>query len=333
MKNQDKERTLLKNFINGVYTKEEAREVLKLIKKEQHFDVLDQNMNQTWKESYHSFDSLSASEHEEYLHEAQVLLDRIKDSKSKPQRNRFVRKSIAVAASIAILISVSIGGNYLFNKAQNASKIQYVEEITSYGEKKNILLPDGTEINMNACSKIKYPTNFEKNKRQIYLEGEAYFSVIKDENRPFVVSTDQFNVTVLGTEFDIKVYPEDELMAVSVTSGKVQVDMAESMTRLLANEQIVINTKTSEYQKITEKQLVGIWRAGSLRFNKTPIREVVKELERVYNYRFIFASGYNFDNQITGEHHNKSLESVLRSIEQTSNIKATISDGTVTLYK
>lgn len=332
---ENKERTLLKNFINGIYTKEEAKEVLDLIKKDQGQNILNQTMNEAWDESLY-VDTISTNEQEEYIQEAKTLLNNIKGTIPRTNKTKFsllTRKSIAIAASIVVIISAAIGGYKFFNKAYGEKDLLYTEEITSYGEKKSITLPDGTQIILNACTRIKYPTNFEEDKRQIYLEGEAYFDVREDKERPFIVSTDQLKVTVLGTVFDVKAYLEDEQISVSVASGKVQVEMIDAMSRLTANEQITINQNTNEHYKTIENQLVGVWRLGSLRFNRTPIKEVAKELERVYNCRFIFTPDQDFDNLITGEHHNKSLEAVLKSIEQTSNIKAKISEDTIVLYK
>ena len=83
------------------------------------------------------------------------------------------------------------------------------------------------------------------------------------------------------------------------------------MMRLTAKEQVLINTVSGEYSKKKEERGVAVWIKGSLRFNSTPIRDVAKELERVYNCQITFASGQEFDNLITGEHDNKSLSPYL----------------------
>lgn len=162
---------------------------------------------------------------------------------------------------------------------------------------------------------MRYPDRFVGDLREVELEGEGYFRVARNEKMPFIVRTKRLDVQVLGTRFDVKSYSTDEIVSVSVESGKVQVDLPEAMMRLTAKEQVLINTVSGEYSKKTEDRGVAVWMKGGLRFYSTPIRDVAKELERVYNCRITFASGQDFNNLITGEHDNKSLEAVLKSIE------------------
>lgn len=83
------------------------------------------------------------------------------------------------------------------------------------------------------------------------MEGEAFFNVMRDEGKPFIVRTRQADVKVLGTSFNVKAYQEDELIAVSVRTGKVEVDMPESVMRLLPNEQVIVNNANGEILKRT----------------------------------------------------------------------------------
>ena len=165
------------------------------------------------------------------------------------------------------------------------------------------------------------------------LDGEAYFRVAHNEDMPFIVTTQKFDVRVLGTHFDVKSYPKDEIVSVNVESGKVQVDLPEAMMRLTAQEQVLINTISGEYTKKKEEREVAVWIKGALRFSSTPIRDVARELERVYNCRITFAPGYEFTNLISGEHDNKSLESVLHSIEYVSGVKYKKEGKEIVLYK
>ena len=115
-------------------------------------------------------------------------------------------------------------------------------------------------------------------------------------------------------------------------SGKVQVDLPEAMMRLKGKEQVLINTISGEYSKRREERPVAIWKKGGLCFNSTPIRDVAKELERMYNCRITFADG-KFNNLISGEHDNKSLEAVLQSIEYTSDIRYKKEGNRILLHK
>ena len=132
-----------------------------------------------------------------------------------------------------------------------------MEASTSYGESRQIRLPDGTQLILNSCSRVRYPSSFVEDERQIELEGEAYFQVQRNEKQSFIVRTARFDVRVLGTCFDVIAYSSDEVVSVDVESGKVQVDLPEAMMRLQAKEQVSINTLSGEYSKQLEEQDVA----------------------------------------------------------------------------
>ena len=258
--------------------------------------------------------------------EAYQLLKHIEHKK-----NNWLHRIAVIVAGTAAIICLIIGG-FHYLKYQNEQQIVYLEASTSYGERKQILLPDGTQVILNSCSHIRYPDNFIGNERRIELEGEGYFQVYRNEEQPFIINTRRFDVRVLGTSFDVKAYSSDEVVSVEVENGKVQVDLPEAMMRIRAKEQVFINTVSGEYSKRRDERPVAIWKKGGLRFNSTPIRDVAKELERMYNCRITFGEG-QFDNLISGEHDNKSLEAVLQSIEYTSGIRYRKDGNRILLYK
>lgn len=313
MENTKKNKNLYRRYVDDLYTTEDARQLLDSLPNSDDHEILNELSSDIWEEAA-TQQPLTDLEREHYKREARQLLKRIEHKK----RTWFRRISI-VAISTAALVCLVLGGiHYL--KHLNERQIIYMEAATSYGERKQILLPDGTQLTLNSCSHVRYPNNFIGEERKIELEGEGYFQVHRNEKQPFIVSTRRFDVRVLGTCFDIKSYSSDEVVSVEVESGKVQVDLPEAMMRLKGKEQVLINTISGEYSKRREDRPVAIWKKGGLRFNSTPIRDVAKELERVYNCRITFADG-QFNNLISGEHDNKSLEAVLQSIEYTSGIR------------
>jgi len=181
---------------------------------------------------------------------------------------------------------------------------------------------------------IQYPSSFDLSGRIVELNGEAFFDVEKNEKVPFIVRTTYADIKVLGTSFNIKAYREDEQLMVTVQSGKVQVDMPESMTRLIANEQLLLNIGSGDFQKKKEDiQRVKSWMNGGLYFDKTPIRSVVSELQRMYDCEILFDPRFVYDEYIYGEHDNKSLEAVLKSIQYSTDIRYRKEGESYTLYK
>lgn len=331
MKNnsQDKKDTI-KYLIDGIYTKKEAKQALEVLRDKENDEIINEQMSKAWDKTQNLSES-NTFEYKSDLDRAEKLLK----SMNKPRRDRKLLKYCIIAASVAIIIGIGIiGSKYL--GTISSSTLHYTQISTSYGETKEITLPDGTITVLNACSHLSFPEKFSDKERKVKLEGEAYFQVVKKESQPFVINTEKFEVKVLGTVFNIKAYSGDEIQSINVESGKVQVDMPDAMSRLSASEQIEINTKTDNYAKEKiDYRNVAVWRIGNLRFSKTPIEDVAKQLERVYNCIIIFEDGQTFNNLISGEHDNEGLKEVLESIRQTSGIKWKVDEKTneIILYK
>ena len=319
------EMTVWQRYLDGLYTTQDVHRLQEELHDSASEGLLEELSAEVWEEA--ALHSCTETEHERYKEEARQLLRRMEGKKPVRYR-RWLLTTASIAALIALLWA---GGSYLMSLSR--SSVAYLEASTTYGEHKEIHLPDGTELILNACSQVRYPERFTGKERHIKLEGEGFFRVSPDKEHPFLIHTSSFDIRVLGTSFNVKSYSSDETVSVNVESGKVQVELPEAFMRLKANEQILINTVSGEYAKQYEKRHIAVWREGNLCFDATPIHDVAKELERRYNCRITFAEHQDFTNLISGEHENKSLEDVLRSIEYTSGIHYKISGRDVMLYK
>ncbi|BEG99193.1 iron dicitrate transporter FecR [Bacteroides sedimenti] len=327
MKEPKKNSNIFRRYLDNLYVSSEVPEVMKDLRSSDNNELLDKLADETWEEAL-AQDIGNKYEREEYRREAALLLKELKTVRTNP-----FRKICTIAASVAAVVAIAWGAVSYYNHLRDTN-IEYTEVIASSGEKKVVTLPDGSVINLNSCTHLKYPNRFTKGVRRVELSGEAYFSVARNPEQPFIVKTNHFDVKVLGTKFNVKAYKEDEIVAVSVESGKVQVDMPEAMMRLVASEQALINTISGDYRKTKEDdQRVATWIHGNLRFKSTPIHDVAKELERVYNCKIKFAEGQEFDNLISGEHDNQTLLSVLQSIEYATGIKWRKEKNSYILYK
>lgn len=318
----------LKRFVNGIYTREDANRIIELFRTQQLTKEVNEEMDQIWQSV--QAEETTSLQHEQYTVEARVLLDRIR----KEERKKFSFVSfLKYAAVFALIVSVGIWV-YQFTKVTDVSGIAYTEVRVKNGEHKRVILPDGTKVILNAGSFMKYPKRFTQDYRRIEMDGEAFFDVVHDEDKPFIVSTSDVSVKVLGTSFNVKAYDVDEQILVSVRSGKVQVDMTDAMMCLSPDEQLVFSRKNGEIQKRNESaRRATVWVDGGLYFNKTPIRSVVKELERMYNCEIELSGDKPYDDYIYGEHDNKSLESVLKSIQYSTDIKYRKEGNKIIFYK
>lgn len=212
------------------------------------------------------------------------------------------RSIIKVAAVIMLPIMASFF-TYLFLQNQQSTVGTEMHEVfAGYGESKQILLPDGSRVNLNAGSVLVYPEKFNKTLREIYLSGEGNFEVKKDPDRPFIVKTKRLKVQALGTVFNVRSYPDDEKIFVSLEEGKVKVDLVsgKELAYLLPNEMISFNSANGAFVKeeVDAKKL-SKWKTGSLIFQSASFDYIMKSLQRHYNMSFNYDAGKYANRQFT----------------------------------
>lgn len=313
--NEKSIRQISRRFLNDTYLSSEASDFIKTVENLEHINVINEITSQMWNE-FHFPQELTCNKQQKYKHEALLLVSKEKKRVRKVKQIFFTAIS---AVSVMILIIFLIYSKIINKSSEH--RIIFTEVSATHGEKKQLTLPDGSTVFLNSCSKLRYPSHFSTEKREVILNGEAYFDVIKDTTKPFIVSTNHFDVYVLGTVFNIKSYPNDKFINVNVERGKIKIDMTDAVIELNAKELITINTLSGDFIKQKDQNKTATWRKGWLRFDSTPIQDVARELERTYNCKITFQEGDVFNNFISGEHDNQSLDAVLKSIEYVSGIK------------
>lgn len=322
----------INRYLDNLYGADEIEQLQEIIRLELDSGYLDERMKEIWLECLSSTKNKEMDK-EQLKKEARRLIERIEQSPFTKRRKVYA-KWIGIAASLLLLITLSIGVYLMNGRKGTAGDISYLEIQVPYGKKKELLLADGSRIILNAGSLFRYPDHFAGEEREVYLDGEAFFSVESNPKQPFIVVTRNMTIEVLGTEFNVKTYGEDELASVSVKKGKVQVNTEEMSSRLSIGDHITLNNVTKDFRKKkVEANSITHWITGGLAFHETPIADVAKELTRIYNCKIYFEDGQIFTNLIKGEHDNKSIESVLKSIEYTSGIKFRKEQGNYILYK
>lgn len=325
---KDTEKNKIRRYLNGTYVMSEVDELHDTIRcASTDNEDINEVAAEVWDECAEERKLTAFGEKSSYR-EAHQLLQGLK-TRRKWNFRRLGYAAVGIAASFILIFL----GLYTMDEVKE-SQVQMMAVSTSYGERKQILLADGSKIILNACSRLEYPDRFEGDTREVNLHGQAFFEVARNEEQPFFVQTGKFHVQVLGTEFDVKSYQEDEMVSVDVKSGKVEVTLSDATLRLKKNEQILMNTVSGDFNKKRGNREVASWRKGNLSFNHTPIRDVARELERIYHCKINFCEGQEFANMITGEHDNQSLESILESLHYVSGVNyRTEGDGSILLFK
>ena len=156
---------------------------------------------------------------------------------------------------------------------------------------KTFFLPDGSRVSMNSRSMLLYPEQFTGKYRSVFLIGEANFKVKANKNKPFIVKTNDFQITALGTEFNVSAYTEDNNVFTTLITGSILVEFDDLGKKKLLkpNEQLVYNRK-SRQDTLTYPDMkdVTAWQKGELVFNRKTITEIITILERKYDCKFFY---------------------------------------------
>jgi len=206
---------------------------------------------------------------------------------------------------------------------------------TDYGETKQVNLSDGSVAILNAMSRLKIPKDYGKEKRELYLVGEAYFKVQKDKERPFVVYSNHVAIKALGTSFNVSSYTGDEI-AVSLHEGSVEVEKtkvdepAEPIVLLPGEEAVYAKGGQVHKSSFSEKERMG-WMEHVLFFKDAGITQVIRQLERYYGVTFDYTRIKNRNWKLNGEYKNLSLKEVLESLSFNYNIRYHITGNKITL--
>lgn len=213
------------------------------------------------------------------------------------------------------------------------SRMEYHTLEIPYGGEYTLELSDGSRVWINSGSVLKFPVRFAENERRVFLlEGEAYFEVVRDEQRPFYVNTSQMTVNVLGTRFNVSSYSNAAKSLVTLVHGSVKVSKNECQVVLKPDEQLVLyNTGTFDVKDINAERVCA-WRSGTLYFEKMPLEELVECLGRWYDCTFFFTSDSLKKLTFSGAFHKyNDIEYILSILEATTNIKMNINGKTVVI--
>lgn len=194
------------------------------------------------------------------------------------------RKLLRVAAVLVPLIIVAATYFY-FNSNSNQQRVDLLVVAAGNGEVKQVFLPDSTEVWINSGATIEYPSRFTGKERLVKLSGEAYFTVQKDPEHPFIVNTDYLSIKVLGTEFNILAYPNAKRVSTTLNSGKVEIHTSSDEYYILKpNEQLVYEPQSGaiKVHHVKANEISG-WINGQLYFSDTSLEEILTTLERRFN--------------------------------------------------
>lgn len=184
-------------------------------------------------------------------------------------------------------VSVSADNKGIVYSESTGTAVTMDTLVVPRGNKTRIQLADGTVVWMNADSRLIYPSAFTGAKREIQLEGEAYFDVAQDASHPFIVTADGMNVEVLGTEFNINTY--SDIVYTTLAEGKVKTSAAGKSLLMQPGDQVAFDRAAGEMsRRVPDMRGVTAWKDGQIYFEDVRLEEITKTLGRDYDYQIRF---------------------------------------------
>jgi len=204
-------------------------------------------------------------------------------------RVRTFRFKVAAAVIIPFII---LAGTFTFvaNRLGVFSGNEMAEVIVPFGEQLQVMLQDGTTVQLNSGSHLQYPKSFGLFSRKVKLTGEAFFSVAKENGRPFVVNLNEINVKVTGTKFNVKAYPDDRRITVALEEGSVNIADKSNHVYSLKVGQNADYDRDSGICTVSAAEDMTVntaWLTKSLNFYRTPLKDILRTLERQYEVQFV----------------------------------------------
>ena len=212
-----------------------------------------------------------------------------------------------------------VDGQLTYTDSTDTKKIIKTEDvqinklIVPNGKRSSLILADGSKVLINSGTELEFPSKFNNDTRDIYVNGEIYIDVHQTTKQPFIVHTATFDVEVFGTSFNVSAYDDDDESSVVLVAGSVQLNSLGNWVKMNPNEIVKFSNAAFSKQEI-DVSLYTSWIKGVLIFDGTPIAEVVKKVGRYYNISF--SEIQNIPNKkITGKLHlSENIDDVLSSI-------------------
>jgi transmembrane sensor len=253
------------------------------------------------------------------------------DRNTPSRKNLFDSFNFRVACILVLAFGLGFLSSWIFSDATipevTELMLVYTEHQTVPGVKSQLTLSDGSQVILNSGSELRYVKNFEKDRREVHLRGEAFFTVAKDIERPFIVNSRDTKTTALGTSFNVKAY-EGETVDISLLTGKVAVNREAGMEEpfiLSPGEAVKIDTEKEQFVKtdFNEEQVIG-WTKKWIIFQKTPLIEAIRVLENWYGVQIQIAKQPRDLVLLSGRFQDETLENVLEGLKFSARFDFTI---------
>ena len=359
--------SLLDLYKKGTLTQDQLSE-LSVILIENNHQVMNELIDEEWQRtSAYSTDINSSAIFRSIRNRLGMKGDRKPDQKTGKLEFKLVFLQISRYAAVFIL-AFSLAWLLLGKAARQtvvSDQTKYFKIKVAYGSKSTIELPDSSLVILNSGSALSYPAQFEENNRTVLLSGEGYFEVKKNKNRPFYVKTNDVTVKVLGTKFNVKAYPDENITETTLVTGSVEITenkvqgankspilllepnqkatlKKETKKAILADQSKSINNAAASpkpietaltVQKEIKTELYTAWKSNVLILNNERFINIVKRFERWYNVEIKLESDQLSNIRFSAKFDRESIRDALDALKLVQPFKYTMNKNKISIYK
>ncbi|MFC0773825.1 FecR family protein [Terrimonas alba] len=352
---------LMAKALNSEASPEESEELSVLLKQDDEVQQQFELLSRIWKEKGQGVDDDGNARKLilKIIDKAQAQADseHSEEERLNTRRRSRRRRMFSITAAAAAFFIITAGWFFWNNQKTDVDEAKKPETlVVNKGSRSRFLLSDGTTVWLNAGSKLFYESDFSGATREVRLEGEAFFDVIKNPKKPFIVHASSIDIRVLGTAFNVKSYPEDKNVETTLYRGLVNVvrtgDPAKKIIRLIPNQKLVLPKQAAnESENLSEKitlptkaspgsftithidstkkeseRFETAWLYSRLEFRGDSFEELALKLERWYNVTISFTDEKVKQLTVTGSFENETVEQAMAALKEAFPINYKISD-------
>lgn len=286
---------LLDKYFKNICTSEEVDTLFSWLLENSNKEEKEHILRNQWEKAVSSANPGDQSEMQQRLDSIHHKIN-LAETENRPTKKNdgkiihFNWKQILYRAAVIILLpalTLFVYINYFQDSqpflAQNQKPVMN-EIISPVGSRISLELSDGTKVWLNHGSKLLYPQKFTEKKRTVTLIGEGYFDVAHNPQKPFIVETNEINVTALGTKFNVKAYPNDKTVSATLKSGKIEVQSPKGKIALKPNQHLELGYNSNKFEVINvDPEKYISWKDGRLVFKDDDFQSIADRLSRWYN--------------------------------------------------
>lgn len=322
---QQRRTYLLNKYINNACTPEEFKEFMEQVETASDFGDFDEVLQQHWNNA-----SNARLSH-------QPNWDGMRDNISLRLWALKKKRTVAIKYAAVIAVVMSAVALFFYSSKTDQASLGYVTQYSAPAKTKVVVLSDGTKITLNSNSHLRYPAKFDGNTREVYLQGEAYFDVVHDDNKPFVIHSGNLKTNVLGTTFNVSAYSEKQAMNVTVVTGKVAVknESTNALAVLTRGQWATANPGVKDFTtgKLANPEDAIAWIDNKLIFDDLRLKDVAQTLSNKYNVEISIKDDKLAHEHITALFQAQELPDILKALTKLTHSKYLQQNNNYTIYK